>query len=102
MCSVSHVKVVGRPLGPAFDMEVLEPSQEFVLKYNREVCRCMLQSLSNGGQQDLNMPPTPSEELMIDAGIVEYLLHNHHPGFELMGWGDDDEDDDEIDEGAFW
>ncbi|CAN4111705.1 unnamed protein product [Withania somnifera] len=83
---ISHVKAVGRPLGPAFDIEVLEPSQEFVLKYNRDVYGCMLQSLSNGGHQDSNMPPT-LEELEVGAGIVEYFLQNHHPGFELMGWG---------------
>ncbi|KAJ8565421.1 hypothetical protein K7X08_007997 [Anisodus acutangulus] len=95
---VSHVRVVGRPLGPAFDVEVLDPSQEFVLKYNRDVLGCMLQSLSNGGHQDSNMPPTLSEELVVDAGIVEYFLQNHQPGIELMGWDDDDGDDDEMDE----
>lgn len=98
---VSHVRVVGRPLGPAFDIEVLEPSQEFVLKYNRDVFGCMLQSLTNGSHQDSNVPPTLSDDLVVDAGIVEFFLQNHHPGFELMGWGDDEEDDDEMDEVGF-
>ncbi|XP_060218779.1 F-box protein At4g00755-like [Lycium barbarum] len=93
---VSHVKVVGRPLSPAFDVEVLEPSQEFVLKYNRDGVRSMLQSLSNGDHQDSNMPPTLSEELVVDAGLVEFFLQNHQPAIEHMDW--DDDDDDEMDE----
>ncbi|MCD7461171.1 hypothetical protein HAX54_045423, partial [Datura stramonium] len=43
---VRHVRVVGRPLRPEFDVEVLDPSQELVLKYNRDVFRLMLRSFS--------------------------------------------------------
>ncbi|KAF3674244.1 putative ATPase ASNA1 -like protein [Capsicum annuum] len=92
---ISHVRVVGLPLGSTFDVKVLEPSQEFVLNYNREVFGCMLQSFSNRSHQDSNVAPTLSEELVVDAGIMEFFLQNHHPGFELVGWGDDDDDDDE-------
>ncbi|XP_016511733.2 F-box protein At4g00755 isoform X2 [Nicotiana tabacum] len=93
-----HVKVVGRPLSPAFDIEVLEPSREFVLKYNRDVFDCMLQSMSNGGHQESNMPPTPSEGFVLDAGLLEYLLQGYQPGVEPMEWDDDDDDDDDDDE----
>ncbi|PHU29206.1 hypothetical protein BC332_01299 [Capsicum chinense] len=92
---ISHVRVVGLPLGSTFDVKVLEPSQEFVLNYNRDVFGCMLQSFSNRSHQDSNVAPTLSEELVVDAGIMEFFLQNHHPGFEFVGWGDDDDDDDE-------
>ncbi|XP_047251924.1 F-box protein At4g00755-like [Capsicum annuum] len=95
---ISHVRVVGLPLGSTFDVKVLEPSQEFVLNYNRDVFGCTLQSFSNRGHQDSNVAPTLSEELVVDAGIMEFFLQNHHPGFELMGWGDDDDDDEEMEE----
>ncbi|PHU29207.1 hypothetical protein BC332_01300 [Capsicum chinense] len=52
---VSHVRVVGRPLGSTFEIEVLEPSQEFVLKYNRDVFGCMVHDFSVGGHQGSNM-----------------------------------------------
>ncbi|MCD7461174.1 hypothetical protein HAX54_045426 [Datura stramonium] len=98
IASVRHARVVGRPLRPEFNVEVLDPSQELVLKYNRDVFRLMLLSFSNGGPQDSNMPLTLSEEPMVDAAFEKFLLQNHQPDFDLMGWDGDDEEEEDEDE----
>ncbi|KAK4364253.1 hypothetical protein RND71_015611 [Anisodus tanguticus] len=43
---VNHVRVLGRPLCPAFDIEILDPSGKFALKYNPMVFGWMLRSFS--------------------------------------------------------
>lgn len=91
---VSHVKVMGGSLSPAFDIEILEPSGKFVLKYNPEAFPWMLQSLS----EDSNMSPMSSEEEPAeDVDVMGFLLHGYHGGFGPMVWEDDDDEMDEPD-----
>lgn len=83
---------MGGPLCPAFDIDILEPSGKFALKYNPEVFRWMLQSFS----EDSNMSPISSEEEVVEhVGVMGFLLHGFHGGFEPMVWDDDDEEMDE-------
>ncbi|MCD9646316.1 hypothetical protein HAX54_036082 [Datura stramonium] len=95
---IRHVTVVGRSLSPEFDVEVLDPSQEVVLKYNRDIFRIILQSFSNGGPQDSNMRLTLSEGHMADAAFQKFYLQNHQPDFEDENEDENDEDEDEDDE----
>ncbi|KAG9147688.1 hypothetical protein Leryth_014848, partial [Lithospermum erythrorhizon] len=44
---VSHVRVIGHPLFPAFDLEILEPSGNVLLKYYPEALRQTLQKTSD-------------------------------------------------------
>ncbi|KAK3008623.1 hypothetical protein RJ639_013810 [Escallonia herrerae] len=48
-CSISHVQVVGRPLLPAFDVEVLDPSGRCALKYNPKAGYCGSPTKSDEG-----------------------------------------------------
>lgn len=92
ICSVSHVKVTGGPLCPAFDIEILEPLGKFALKYNPEVLRWMLQSFS----EDSNVSPMSSEEEMVQhVGVMGFLLQDNHVGVAPVVWDDDDEEMDD-------
>lgn len=95
---VSHVKVMGGPLCPAFDIDILEPSGKFALKYNPEVFRWMLQSFS----EDSIISPMPSEEEVVEhVGVMGFLLQAYHGGIEPMVWDEPmewDDDDEEMDE----
>ncbi|KAF3644233.1 putative ATPase ASNA1 -like protein, partial [Capsicum annuum] len=89
---VSHVKVTGGPLCPAFDIEILEPLGKFALKYNPEVLRWMLQSFS----EDSNVSPMSSEEEMVQhVGVMGFLLQDNHVGVAPVVWDDDDEEMDD-------
>ncbi|MCD7461172.1 hypothetical protein HAX54_045424 [Datura stramonium] len=88
---VRHMRVVGRPLSHEFDVEVLDPSQELVMKYNQDIFGLISQSFSN-------RPLTLSEKLMVDAAFEKFFLQNHQLDFELMGWDEDEDEDEEEDE----
>lgn len=89
---------MGGPLCPAFDIDILEPSGKFALKYNPEVFRWMLQSFS----EDSNISPMPSEEEAVEhVGVMGFLLQAYHGGIEPMVWDEPmewDDDDEEMDE----
>ncbi|OIT04517.1 PREDICTED: F-box protein At4g00755-like isoform X1 [Nicotiana attenuata] len=90
---VCHVKALGRPLCPAFDIEILEPSGKFMLRYNPEVFRWMLQSFS----EDSNMSPVSSEEEVVEhVGLMGFLVGDYHPVIGAMEWDDDDEMDEPV------
>ncbi|CAN4125060.1 unnamed protein product [Withania somnifera] len=89
---VSNVKVMGGPLCPAFDIEILEPSGKFVLKYNREVFRWMLQSFS----EDSNMSPMSEEEVVEHVDFMGFLLQAYHGDVGPMVWDDDEDEMDEL------
>lgn len=86
---MSHVQVLGRPLTPAFDVDILGPSGKFSLKYNREALPHTLQNDS---------PPTPSSVASPPEHRIWGLL-----GGELIEWEDDelieweDDEDNELD-----
>ncbi|KAJ8534785.1 hypothetical protein K7X08_016513 [Anisodus acutangulus] len=95
---VSHVRVLGRPLCPAFDIEILDPSGKFALKYNPMVFGWMLRSFSD----ETNMTPVSSEEEVVEhVGLMGFLLGGYHAGIEAMPWevmDDEEMDDEEMDE----
>ncbi|XP_060205451.1 F-box protein At4g00755-like isoform X2 [Lycium barbarum] len=94
---IGHVRVLGRPLCPAFDIEILEQSGKFALKYNPMVFGWMLRSFSD----ETNMtPPSSEEEVVEHVGLMGFLLGGYHVGIEPVAWPDDDEEMDEPD--VFW
>lgn len=90
MCSVCHVKVLGRPLNPAFDIEILEQSGKFSMIYSPEVLKSMLQSLGEGEDHEASRL---SEQEVRHIGFLGYLLGGYQPDGELLEWEDDDEMD---------
>ncbi|KAJ8556328.1 hypothetical protein K7X08_023086 [Anisodus acutangulus] len=90
---VNHVRVLGRPLCPAFDIEILDPSGKFALKYNPMVFGWMLRSFSD----ETNMTPVSSEEEVVEhVGLMGFLLGGYHAGIGVMPW--EVMDDEEMDE----
>lgn len=45
-CSVDHVRVLGRPLYPAFDVVIIAPRGKLLLKYNPMAFSSVLKSVS--------------------------------------------------------
>ncbi|KAL3536875.1 hypothetical protein ACH5RR_000241 [Cinchona calisaya] len=89
---VSHVKVLGRPLSPAFHIEILEPSGKFLLKYYHDGLHHTLQSSSNGKEPE----PAPmrlltAEEMLRErVGLLQYLVGGNRQDDDALDWDDDE------------
>ncbi|KAD5961268.1 hypothetical protein E3N88_12741 [Mikania micrantha] len=90
---VSHVQVVGRPLSPAFDVDIIEPSGKCTLKYylNAEYCCSPLKSEGEASS-------SPSRFRSLTASIRGWEQMIFHT---LLGGGvvhvNDDSDDEIVD-----
>ncbi|XWS35738.1 hypothetical protein CRYUN_Cryun20dG0022000 [Craigia yunnanensis] len=84
---VSHVQVMGRPLSPAFGIQILAPSEKFVLK------------VLNYAQPTLHeQTSSPSSSLQMrvrDLEQIMNLLQGNVDGIVEYGWDIDDEESDE-------
>lgn len=90
-CSVCYVRVLGRPLFPAFDMEILEPNGKFLLKYYPENLNCVLQ---NSSRNEIPHLRHLEEEMLWERiGLLEDLLRGIQQGpNNPFVWEEDDED----------
>lgn len=66
VCSISHVKVVGRPLSPAFDVKIHHPSGKCTLKYCPQTDSHMC-STSSPGRDSSN----PSRLRSLTSGLMQ-------------------------------
>ncbi|CDP08883.1 unnamed protein product [Coffea canephora] len=90
---VSHVKVLGRPLSPAFHVEILEPSGKFLLKY----CPHALQHTLQSKEPELApMPIIATEDVFWGrVGLLQYLVGGNQ---EADGPFDSDDEENEMDQ----
>ncbi|XP_027115094.1 F-box protein At4g00755 [Coffea arabica] len=90
---VSHVKVMGRPLSPAFHVEILEPSGKFLLKY----CPHALQHTLQSEEPELApMPIIATEDVFWGrVGLLQYLVGGNQ---EADGPFDLDDEENEMDQ----
>ncbi|XP_052192910.1 F-box protein At4g00755 isoform X2 [Diospyros lotus] len=85
---VSHVKVLGRPLYPAFDVEIVEPSSgKFLLKHYPEAQNCPppISPYCHVGNLPLQENLRGLEQLL-------NMLHGNVPDLEPHEWDDDEND----------
>lgn len=89
-CSVSHVQVIGRPLSPAFDIEILEPSWDFILKCNHQAkASNQLSMLENEPRTIL---PTYLGRRVIELRQIVNMLRGNVVQGEDYAWGEDEDD----------
>ncbi|XP_042066308.1 F-box protein At4g00755-like isoform X2 [Salvia splendens] len=89
---VCYVRVLGRPLFPAFNMEILEPDGELLLKFYPKNLNCVLQNSSRDEIPELRHL---EEKMLLDRiGLLEDLLRGiqEGPNHALALEEDDDED----------
>lgn len=112
LCSISHVKVLGRPLSPAFDVEVIDSCGKFLLVYSPDALPHILETSSNGKDPDTstNTSLLNSEDMLWfrRGGVRHFRIWQHFAGenqqndddddHHAIGWDDDDED--EVDQSA--
>lgn len=92
---VTHVQVVGRPLTPAFGIEILEPSENFVLK----ALSYTYPTLPQESGEDSSVQG-------LDRGLMQFqqfvdLLRGNVVDVDILEYdwdGDDDDDDDDDDD----
>lgn len=88
-CSICHVRVVGRPLYPAFDMEILEPSEKILLRYYPEFLSSITQDSSLNEVSHANHL---EEVLWERIGLLEDLLPAiQHGPLNPNVWEEDDD-----------
>lgn len=85
-CSVCHVEVKGKPLSPAFGVEIHEPSGEFVLK--------------NDVQAKLHSQPPENESVVISAVNLENMRDDMLPVVNLNVEGIEEEYEWEEEQGS--
>ncbi|XP_022924501.1 F-box protein At4g00755-like isoform X1 [Cucurbita moschata] len=90
---VSHVQVIGRSLSPAFDIEILEPSWEFILKCNRQAKT--YNQLSMLDNEPLTILPTYLERRVIELRQIVNMLRGNVVQGEYYAWGDEEDESDE-------
>lgn len=91
---VCHVRVLGRPLYAAFDVEILEPHGKFLLKYSPEALSSVLKSTSS---DEIPHMRQLEEKMMWDrVSLLEILLRGiqHGPNNPVVEVGGDEEDED--------
>ncbi|KAH6789502.1 F-box family protein [Perilla frutescens var. frutescens] len=87
---VCYVRVLGRPLFPAFDLEIVEPNGELLLKYQQEKLDCVLQNSSRNEVPHLRH--LEEEMLWERIGLLEDLLRGIQQGpNNPFVWDEDDE-----------
>lgn len=91
---VSHVEVVGRPLSPYFDADIIDPSGKCTLKYYPDTDYCCAPVKSEEGEAS----SSPSRFSSFTASIRgwEQMIRNTLLGGGLVGGGGNDDSDDEI------
>lgn len=96
VCSICYVRVLGRPLFPAFDIELVEPYGKFLLKHYSENLSLVLQA--SPSNEIPRMRRFEEDMLWERIGLLENLLRGiqQGPNNNPFGW---DEDEDEINEG---
>ncbi|XAR63097.1 hypothetical protein NMG60_11022921 [Bertholletia excelsa] len=85
---VSHVEVLGQPLSPVFDVEVLEPHGKFLLKYYSDA-QNHSPPLSH---RQLAGSPNPLQENLRGLEQLLNFLHGNVPDLEPYDWEDEDND----------
>ncbi|KAK3038092.1 hypothetical protein RJ639_031646 [Escallonia herrerae] len=92
---VSHVQVMGQSLFPAFDVEILESSEMFLLKYYANAFYDALQGLSNGSPCATSSvaPVLPPEQGIWVDGLLDFFMHRNEPGAEPVEWLSDEDDE---------
>lgn len=83
---MSHVQVIGRPLFPAFDVDIIESSGKFTLKYYPEV---LSRTMSTGNSDPMINPSVGEEDRVWEhlEGLVEFLMQrNPDDDIDLIGW----------------
>ncbi|XP_023539761.1 F-box protein At4g00755-like [Cucurbita pepo subsp. pepo] len=91
---VSHVKVIGRPLSPSFDIEILEPSGKFLLKCNyqaKTTCNQLIM-LENEPRTIL---PTYLERRVVELRQIVNMLRGNVVQGEYYAWGEEEDESDE-------
>lgn len=89
--SVCYVGVLGRPLFPAFGMEILEPYGKLLLKYYPEYLSSVLQNSSSN--QVPHLLQLDEEMLLERIGLLEDLLRGIQQGPNNPFIWDEDDDD---------
>ncbi|KAL1809366.1 hypothetical protein ACET3Z_026356 [Daucus carota] len=88
---VSHVEVIGRPLFPAFDVDITESSGKFILKYYPEALLRTMSTVSNPVHTDVDTRE--------DDGAWEHLqelvgfLMQRNEDDDLIQWAGNDDDE---------
>lgn len=89
---VSHVQVIGRALSPSFDIKILEPSWEFILKCNHQAKTSnQLSMLENEPRTIL---PTYLGRRVIELRQIVNMLRGNVQG-EYYAWGEEEAESDE-------
>lgn len=87
-----HVRVLGRPVYPAFDVEILEPHGKLLLKYNPEALSSVLKSVSS---DDIPHMRQLEEKMMWErVSLLDILLRGIQHGPTNLGVFGDEEDED--------
>lgn len=89
---VSHVKVLGRPLSPAFDVEVLESRGKFLLKYSPDALPRTLEiSSSSKDSESTNVRLVTSEDMLWNhVGLLQYLVGENQQDDDAAELDDDE------------
>lgn len=88
------MQVIGRPLSPAFDVEILEPSGKFQLKCNRQAKACnQLSMLENEPRTIL---PTYLERRVIELRQIVNMLRGNVGQGEEYAWEEEEDEPDEV------
>lgn len=95
------MKVLGRPLSPAFNVEVLESCGKFMLMYSPNALPHTLETSSNDKDPDTtNGRLLTSEEMLWGrVGLLQYFVGDNQQDDDddVIEW---DGDEDEVDESA--
>lgn len=88
---MSHVEVIGRPLFPAFDVDITESSGKFILKYYPEALLRTMSTVSDPVHTDVDTRE--------DDGAWEHLqelvgfLMQRNEDDDLIQWAGNDDDE---------
>ncbi|XP_075477574.1 F-box protein At4g00755-like isoform X2 [Primulina tabacum] len=88
---ICYVRVLGRPLFPAFDIELVEPDRKFLLKHYPENLSSVLQA--SPSDEIPNMRRFEEEMLWERIGLLENLLRGIQQGPNNPFHWEEDEDD---------
>lgn len=89
---ICYVRVLGRPLFPAFDIELVEPDRKFLLKHYPKNLSSVLQA--SPSNETPNMRLFEEEMLWERIALLENLLRGiqQGPNYPFI-WGEDEDDD---------
>ncbi|CAI9259676.1 unnamed protein product [Lactuca saligna] len=94
---VSHVQVVGRPLSPAFDADIMDPSGKCTLKYYSDADYCC-SPIKNCEAEASNSPSRFRSFTASIRGWEQMIFNTLLGGGIMVGNDDSDVDDDEDDD----